>query len=76
MPFLELEFNSQGLQVHNPLDPIHLVNEIIYHGPIKFLGKSEQIQEWNHFVGAYDMFPIVLSDQLLSRAVLWATIPC
>lgn len=76
MPSSGVEFNSKRLQADNHLNPIHLVNETIYHGPIKFLGKSKQIKEWNHSSSAYDTFPIVSSDQLLSRAVLGATIPC
>jgi len=38
MPSSKVEFNSKSLQVENRLNPIHLVNETIYSGPIKFLG--------------------------------------
>ena len=37
-PSFEVEFNSESLQVDNPLKPIYLVNETIYSGPIKVLG--------------------------------------
>lgn len=38
MPSFKVEFNSKSLQVDNHLNPIHLVNETIYGGPITFLG--------------------------------------